>query len=81
MFSKQFNANTILMLRWNLVRANPLTYRSINGAIHFEVTLVTDNRKDAITVTRTKGDKFEVNVFRDCAKALRWCEEHAGSQS
>jgi hypothetical protein len=69
------------MLRWSFVKTDPLTYRSISGLIHFEVTLVTDNRKDAITVTRTKGDKFEINVFRDCARALRWCEEHSGSQS
>jgi hypothetical protein len=34
-----------------------------------------DNRKDAITVTRTEGDKFEIKVFRDRRKALRWCEK------
>ena len=64
------------MLSWDLVRAHPATYRAIDGAISFEVTVGADNRKDAITVTRTKGDKFEIKVFRDRGKALRWCEKH-----
>jgi len=64
------------MLSWDLVRAHPATYRAIDGAISFEVTVGADKRKDAITVTRTEGDKFEIKVFRDRWKALRWCEKH-----
>jgi hypothetical protein len=48
----------------------------IDGAIIFEVTVGADKRKEAITVTRTKGDKFEIKAFRDRGKALRWCEKH-----
>jgi hypothetical protein len=64
------------MLSWDLVKAHPATYRAIDGATSFEVMVGSDNRKDAITVTRTEGDKFEIKVFRDRGKALRWCEKH-----
>ena len=60
------------MLSWDFVKADPVTYRAINGAIRFEVTVRTDSRKDAITVTRTEGDKFEIKIFRNPGKALRW---------
>jgi hypothetical protein len=63
------------MLSWDFVKADPVTYRGIDGTIRFEVKVETDNRKDAITVTRTEGDKFEIKVFRDRKKALRWCEK------
>jgi hypothetical protein len=68
-------ANSIPMLNWNLVKADPITYRAIDGGIRFEVMVGTDNRKGAITVTRAEGDKFEIKVFRDRGKALRWCEK------
>jgi hypothetical protein len=48
----------------------------MDGAIRFEVTVRADNRKDVITVTRAEGDKFEIKIFRDHGKALRWCEKH-----
>jgi hypothetical protein len=63
------------MLSWNFVKANPITYRATDGGIGFEVTVGADNR-NAITVTRTEGDKFEIKTFRDHGKALRWCEKH-----
>ena len=58
------------MLSWDLVRAHPVTFRAIDGAISFEVTVGADNRKDAITVTRTEGDKFEIKVFRDSRESV-----------
>jgi len=67
----------IFMLSWDLVKAHPVTYRAIDGVTSFEVMVGPDNRKNAITVTRTKGDKFEIRVFRDSKKALRWCEKHS----
>ena len=65
------------MLNWDFVKADPITYRAIHGAIRFEVTVGEDNRKTAVTVTRTEGDKFEIKAFRDHGKALRWCEKHS----
>jgi hypothetical protein len=65
----------IPMLSWDFVKADPITYRATDGAIRFEVTVGADNR-NAITVTRTEGDKFEIKTFRDHGKALRWCEKH-----
>ena len=64
------------MLNWDFVKADPITYRAMDGAIRFEVTVRADNRKDVITVTRAEGDKFEIKIFRDHGKALRWCEKH-----
>jgi hypothetical protein len=64
------------MLNWDFVKADPITYRATYGAIRFEVTVGADNRKNAVTVTRTEGDKFEIKTFRDHGKALRWCEKH-----
>ena len=64
------------MLSWDFVKADPVTYRGIDGTIRFEVKVETDNRKDAITVTRMEGDKFKIKIFRDHRKALRWCEKH-----
>jgi hypothetical protein len=64
------------MLRWDFVRADPVSYRAIDGAIRFEVTIGTDSCKEAITVRRTEGDRSEIKIFRDHAKALRWCEKH-----
>ena len=63
------------MLNWDLVKADPVTYRAINGSVRFEVTVGKDDGKGAITVTRTEGDKFEIKIFRDRGKALRWCEK------
>jgi hypothetical protein len=68
-------AKIISMLSWEFVKADPMTYRATDGAIRFEVTVGADNR-NAITVTRTDGDKFEIKTFRDHGKALRWCEKH-----
>jgi hypothetical protein len=62
------------MLEWDFVKADPLTYRAIDGAIRFEVAVERDYRKDAVRVTRTEGDKLEIKIFRDHGKALRWCE-------
>jgi hypothetical protein len=64
------------MLNWDFVKAAPVTYQAIDGAICFEVTVERENCKDAVTVTRTEGDKFAIKVFRDHRKALRWCEKH-----
>jgi hypothetical protein len=63
-------------LSWDFVRADPITYRAIDGAVCFEITLAADNRKNAIRVTRTEGDKFKIKIFREHGKALRWCEKH-----
>ena len=62
------------MLNWDFVKADPITYRAIEGAIRLEVTVERDNRKGTITVTRTEGEKLEIKVFRNYRKALRWCE-------
>ncbi len=62
------------MLNWDLIKDDPVTYRAIEGAIRFEVTVDRDNRKGTITVTRTEGGNFAIKVFRDHRKALRWCE-------
>jgi hypothetical protein len=67
----------IPMLNWDFVKADPITYRATYGAIRFEVTVGADNRKTAVTVTRTEGDKFEIKAFRDHGKALRWCEKNS----
>ena len=64
------------MLNWDFIKNDPVTYRAIEGAMRFEVTVERDNRKGTITVTRTDGDKFAIKVFRDHRKALRWCEKH-----
>ena len=64
------------MLSWDLVKAHPATYRAIDGATSFEVMVGSENCENASTVTRTEGDKFEIKVFRDRRKALRWCEKH-----
>jgi hypothetical protein len=64
------------MLNWDFVKADPVTYRAIDGAICFEVTVEREKCKGAVTVTRTEGDKFAIKVFRDHRKALRWCEKH-----
>jgi hypothetical protein len=64
------------MLNWDFIKNDPATYRAIEGAMRFEVTVERDNRKGTITVTRTEGDKFAIKVFRDHRKALRWCEKH-----
>jgi hypothetical protein len=74
-FLQQF-VSIISMLSWDFVKADPITYRATDGAIRFEVIVGADNREDAITVTRTEGDKFEIKTFRDQGKALRWCEKH-----
>lgn len=65
----------MFMLNWDFVKADPVTYRAINGTILFEVTVEMDTPKGTVTVTRTQGDKFEIKVFRDHGKALRWCEK------
>jgi hypothetical protein len=69
------------MLNWDFVKADPITYRATYGAIRFEVTMGTDKRKNAVTVTRTVGDNFEIKTFRDHGKALRWCEKQPTAQN
>jgi hypothetical protein len=56
------------MLNWDFIKNDPVTYRAIEGAMRFEVTVERDNRKGTITVTRTEGDKFAIKVFRDHRK-------------
>jgi hypothetical protein len=75
-FLWKLQARFVSMLSWDFVKADPVTYRGIDGTIRFEVKVETDNRKDAITVTRMEGDKFKIKIFRDHRKALRWCEKH-----
>jgi hypothetical protein len=62
------------MLNWDFVKADPITYRAIEGSICLEVTVERDNCNGTIMVTRTEGEKFAIKVFRDYRKALRWCE-------
>jgi hypothetical protein len=72
------NFNRFLpVLNWDFVKADPVTYRTIDGEICFEVTLETNNPRGAITVTRTEGDKSAIKVFRNRRKALIWCEKRA----
>jgi hypothetical protein len=75
-FYGKLQARFVSMLSWDFVKADPVTYRGIDGTIRFEVKVETDNRKDAITVTRMEGDKFKIKIFPDHRKALRWCEKH-----
>ena len=39
------------MLNWDFIKDDPVTYRAIEGAMRFEVTVERDNRKGTITVT------------------------------
>jgi hypothetical protein len=65
-----FLGKFIPMLNWDFVKADPITYRATYGAIRFEVTVGADNRKNAVTVTRTEGDKFEIKTISGSRKSV-----------
>ena len=79
-FLRKF-VHIIPMLSWNFVKADPITYRATDGAVRFEITVAANNRKNAIRVTRTEGDKFKIKIFRTHGKALRWCENIRGGMN
>jgi hypothetical protein len=68
------NSGTLVsMLSCDFVKADPVTYRGIDGTIRFEVKVETDNRKEAITVTRMEAisskSKYSAINGKRCAGA------------